>query len=103
MPRHIITDVDRKKSAETRRADYAAIRAFKAKVGRFRKLSEQFGSNVALGVLAHESVQGDLAADRIRAAQAYLRESREPEGMNTEQRSKLIDETIGLDGEEQPS
>ena len=88
------TDEDRVKAVKGRKRHSAELKAFKAKSARYRELADTFGPEVALGVLAKESTDASEAPDRIRAATAYLRETRESESANLEQRSRLIDEAM---------
>ena len=94
------TDADRVKAVEGRKKTMAELKAFKAKAARYRTLAKTFTPEVALGRLAAESLSAEESQDRIRAAQAYLRETRESESANLEQRSRLIDEAMdgGADG-----
>ena len=94
MPDYTFTDADRLKAVEGRKRTMAELKAFKKKAARYRELAKTFTPEVALGRLAAESLGAEEATDRIRAAQAYLRETRESESANLEQRSKLIDEAM---------
>ena len=96
-PEYTFTDEDRVKAVKGRKRHSAELKAFKAKSGRYRELSKTFGPEIALGLLAEESLEAAEAPDRIRAATAYLRETRESESANLEQRSKLVDEAMGDD------
>ena len=95
-PRYNFTDAQRRKGGETRKRELLEVAAFKARTGKYKKLADAFSPAIALGLLAEESVGSIEAQDRIRAAQAYLRETRESgASVDIAQRSRLIDEQMG--------
>ena len=74
---HRFTDADRAKSAETRRRNAAKNRQEREYLDDLSRRAKRVKPEHMRGLLAKMATEGDTTEIRVRAAQAFLRESRD--------------------------